>query len=282
MKLVLSLVALLAAAAGSSSAAERIVSGGGTLTEIIYALGAQDELVAADISSVYPPEATKLPQIGYARQLSAEGILGTNPTLLIIAEDAGPPAAIEQVKAAGVKVVSVTHGHTPAAAEERILKIGEALNRKESAERIAAAMKADLEATRQEVESQPVHPKVLFIYARGGGTMNVAGRDTSAEAIIELAGGKNAVDGYEGYKPLTAEGAVAAAPDFILVSTRGLEAAGGIDGLLQQPGLALTPAGKEKRVLVLDDLYLLGFGPRLGQAASDLSKQLHPAAQAKK
>lgn len=282
MKLVLSLAALLAVTASTSSAAERIVSGGGTLTEIIYALGAQDELVAADISSVYPPEATKLPQIGYARQLSAEGILGTNPTMLVVADDAGPTAVIDQVKAAGVKVVTVTHGHTPEAAEERILKIGEALNRKAGAEKIAASLKADLEVTRKEVESQPARPKVLFIYARGGGTMNVAGRDTSAESIIELAGGKNAVDGYQGYKPLTAEGAVEAAPDFILVSTRGLEAAGGIDGLLQQPGLALTPAGKEKRVVVLDDLYLLGFGPRLGQAARELSEQLHPAAQAKK
>jgi iron complex transport system substrate-binding protein len=105
--------------------------------------------------------------------------------------------------------------------------------------------------------------------------MNVSGTGTSADAIIELAGGKNAVTGYENYKPLTAEGAVAAAPEFILVTSRGLEASGGVDGLLKQPGLALTPAGKEKRVIAMDDLLLLGFGPRVGQAAKELCEKLH-------
>jgi iron complex transport system substrate-binding protein len=103
---------------------------------------------------------------------------------------------------------------------------------------------------------------VLFIYARGGGVMNVAGRGTAADSIIALAGGANAVQGYDGYKPLTAEAAAMAAPDFILVTSRGLESSGGVDALLTQPGLSLTPAGKDKQVIVMDDLLLLGCGPR--------------------
>jgi iron complex transport system substrate-binding protein len=106
--------------------------------------------------------------------------------------------------------------------------------------------------------------------------MNVSGTGTSADAIITLAGGTNAVQEFENYKPLTAEGAVSAAPEFILVTSRGLESSGGIDGLLKQPGLALTPAGKNKRIIVMDDLLLLGFGPRLGQAAKELCEHLHP------
>jgi iron complex transport system substrate-binding protein len=106
--------------------------------------------------------------------------------------------------------------------------------------------------------------------------MNVSGSGTSSESMIELAGGVNAVTGFTNYKPLTAEGVVAAAPDVILLTSRGLESAGGVDALLKQPGLALTPAGKARRVVAMDDLYLLGFGPRLGQAVKELCGKLHP------
>lgn len=258
-------------------AAERIVSTAGAITETVYALGAQEGLVAADVSSVYPVEATKLPSVGYARQLSAEGILSMNPTLVLVTEDAGPPEVVKQVESTGVKVVRLSNKHTPEAAVERILQIGEAVNKKAEAEKLAETLRADLDAAKAVVAAAPGRPKVLFIYARGGGTMNVSGTGTSADAIIELAGGVNAVTGYENYKPLTAEGAVAAAPDVILVTSRGLESAGGVEALLKQPGLALTPAGKAGRVVAMDDLYLLGFGPRLGQATKELCEQLHPA-----
>lgn len=256
-------------------AAERIVSTAGAITETIYALGAQDELVAADISSVYPPEATKLPSVGYARQLSAEGILSVNPTLVLVTEDAGPPEVLQQLESAKVKVVKLSNKHTPEAALERIQKIGEAVGRSTEAAKLVESVNADLDAAKALVASVKSKPSVLFIYARGGGTMNVSGTGTSADAIIELAGGKNAVTGYENYKPLTAEGAVAAAPDFILVTSRGLEASGGVEGLLKQPGIALTPAGKDKKVIAMDDLLLLGFGPRVGQAAKELCEKLH-------
>jgi iron complex transport system substrate-binding protein len=278
MKFLFSLlsVALLALPA---QAAERIVSTAGAVTETIFALGAQDEVVAVDVSSVYPEAATKLPKVGYARQLSAEGILSMNPTQVIVTEDAGPPEVIDQVEKAGVKVVRLSNKHTPEAAVERILQIGEALGRKAEAEKLAATVKTELAEAAALVAATSSKPSVLFIYARGGGTMNVSGTGTSADAIITLAGGKNAVNGYENYKPLTAEGAVAAAPDVILVTSRGLEASGGVEGLLKQPGLALTPAGKAGRVIALDDLYLLGFGPRLGQAVKELCTQLHAAPQ---
>jgi len=275
MKLLLSLLSALAVA--SAHAGDRIVSAAGAITETIYALGAQDGLVAVDVSSVYPAEAGALPKIGYARQLSAEGILSMNPSVVFVTSDAGPPEVLKQIEGAGVKVVQLANDHTPAAAMERIVKIGEALNRKEEAEKLAAKLKADLEVAEAQVKGIEGKPKVLFIYARGGGVMNVSGTGTSADAIIALAGGVNAVRDYANYKPLTAEGAVAAAPDYILVTTRGLEASGGVEGLLKQPGLALTPAGQAGRIIAMDDLYLLGFGPRLGLAAKELCEQLHPA-----
>ena len=266
----------LALTLGHAQAADRIVSCGGTVTEIIYALGAGDRVVAVDSSSVYPEEATKLPQVGYVRQLSAEGILSVNPDLILVNEDGGPPETLAQVENVGVKTVKVDVDHTPEAAAQRIISVGEAIGMKEQAQALAEKLSAEMKDVEQSIAAMPAKPKVLFLYARGGGIMNVAGTNTSAESIIALAGGTNAVTGYEGYKPLTAEAAVAAAPDFILVTTRGLQSSGGIEGVLKQPGLALTPAGQNGRVISMDDLLLLGFGPRLGQAAQELSKKLHP------
>jgi len=276
MKIFSCLLFLLALAAPAYSA-DRIVSAAGAITETLYAIGAKDNIVAVDISSVYPAEATKLPQVGYARQLSAEGVLSTNPTVLLVTEDAGPADAIKQVEAAGIKVIRLGNRHTPEAAVERIVKIGEAVNRPAEAAKLAESVKGELDAAKALAANASGRPKVMFIYARGGGTMNVSGSGTAADAIIELAGGTNAVKGYENYKPLTAEGAVEAAPDVILITLRGLESAGGVEGLLKQPGLALTPAGKAGRVIAMDDLYLLGFGLRVGQAAKELCEQLHPA-----
>jgi iron complex transport system substrate-binding protein len=274
------ILALLVGASLSAIAqadTSRVVSGAGAITETICALGARDQLVAVDMSSVYPPEVSKLPQVGYLRQLAAEGILSVHPTLLLVTDDAGPPGVLAQIEKAGVRVVRLTNGHTPEAAEERIRAIGDELGKAPEAGLLIASMRKEVNAARVRAESSGPRPKVLFIYARGGGVMNVAGRATAADSIIALAGGTNAIQSYDGYKPLTAEAAAVAAPDFILVTSRGLESSGGVDALLTQPGLSLTPAGKDKQVIVMDDLLLLGFGPRLGQAVRELCDQLHPA-----
>jgi iron complex transport system substrate-binding protein len=281
MKLLILIVSLVCAAGLRAEASPpRVVSAGGAVTEIIFALNGGKDVVGTDISSVYPEAATRLPQIGYIRMLSAEGILSLKPTLLITTDEAGPPEAMEQIKGIGLQVLQLSSEHTVPALEERILKIGSILKAEPEAKKLVAQLQDDLKAAAAKVATQSDHPKVLFIYARGGGVMNVAGTNTSADAVIRLAGGINAAASYEGYKPLTAEAAVDAAPDVILITTRGLGSAGGIDELLKQPGLALTPAGKNRRVVVMDDLYLLGFGPRLGKAASDLCDSIHIPATA--
>jgi iron complex transport system substrate-binding protein len=255
----------------------RIVSTSGAITETVYALGAGEFLVGVDLSSVYPDAATKLPMIGYARILSSEGILSTKPSLILANSDAGPEGVMEQLRASGVKMILLSNAHDPKAAAERVRVIGREIGKTEEAEKLVTEMEAQLRDAAAFVASQPSRPKVMFIYTRGGGIMNVAGRGTGAEAMIELAGGVNAVQGCDGYKPLTAEGALLAAPDFILVSSRGLESSGGVEELLTQPGLLQTPAGSGKRVVAMDDLFLLGFGPRLGLAVKELSEKLHPA-----
>ncbi len=267
--------ALLLAVA-TAHGGDRIVSTSGAVTETLFALGMEEEVVAVDVSSVFPEAANDLPKIGYNRQLSAEGILSMKPTLVLATEDAGPPEVLKQLADAGVKVVTLSNSPTAEAATDRILAIGVAVDRVLAAEKLVAELRRDLDFAKSLVERTESRPKVLFIYARGGGVMNVSGAGTSADAMISLAGGCNAVQGFDHYKPLTAEGAVSAAPDWILLTSRGLQSSGGIEELLKNPGLALTPAGKNKRVIVMDDLFLLGFGPRLGQATKELCEHLHP------
>lgn len=260
---------------GVGFAAERIVTVSPAATETVFALGGGNQVVGVDTTSLYPPEAQELPKLGFHRQLSAEGILSLNPTIVICTDQSGPETVLRQIEDAGVRVERLASGHDVADAQARIARIGEILGQPEAARNLIARMQAQVEAIQKLLVHGPTPLSVLFIYARGGGTLNVSGTGTAADAMIRLAGGRNAVTGYEGYKPLTSEAVVTAAPDVLLLTTHGLEEMGGVDGLLKVPGLAHTPAAKNQRILALDDLLLLGFGPRLGEAVTELAKALY-------
>jgi iron complex transport system substrate-binding protein len=233
-------------------------------------------VVGVDASSVYPAAATEKPSVGYFRRLPAEGVLSLNPTLVLALEGTGPPSVLDQVRSAGVEVHLLQDPATVAGTKEKIRRIGRLLGRDAKADSLVQQMERDLAEARNVREAANSTPRVLFIYARGTGSMNVAGRGTSAEAMIELAGAKNAISGFEGYKPMTPEAVASAEPDAILMPSRGLESVGGVDGLLDQPGIDLTPAGENRRIVGMDDLLLLGFGPRLGTAVKRLTMKLHP------
>ncbi len=258
----------------------RIVTVGGTVTEITFALGAGGQVVAVDTSSTYPPEATQLPKVGYQRQLAAEGVLALGPSLILTSTEAGPPEAIEQLQAAGVPVLIVPLEYTVDGTKRAIRMLAEALRRVERGNELIAQLDRDLAAAAQVAATLNPRPRVLFLYARGPNTVNAAGAKTSADEIIRLAGGQNAITDFEGFKPLTAEAAAAAAPDVLLLFESGLESLGGKEGLLRVPGVAQTPAGQNGRIIAMDGLYLLGFGPRLGAAARDLARELKAAQEA--
>ena len=281
------MAALLATAPGAAAAADagetpdskedasRIVTLGGTITEIVFALGAGERVVGVDASSSFPEEADQLPKVSYHRRLSAEGVLSLEPTLVIATTEAGPPEAIEQLESAGPAVLVLPHEPTVEGAVDMIDRIAAALDLRERGADLIRTLEADLSQVRSLIPETEPRAKILFLYARGQGTLMVAGRDTGADTMIGLAGGANAVRGYTGYKPLTSEAAVAAAPDVLLLMDSGLESIGGAGKLWELPGLELTPAGQQGRVLAMDGLFLLGFGPRLGQAALRLNRALY-------
>ncbi len=253
---------------------ERIVSLNGDIAEIIFALGMGDYIVGVDSSATYPPERTKtLPNIGYQRRLSAEGILALNPTLIIGDEAAGPPEVLAQIRAAGVPVAITADPPTLDAPMQKIRFVAQALGIPQRGERLAAQVEAEIARARDLANRISNPPHVLFLYLRGTDVQQVAGSRTPVDVMITAAGGLNAgaEAGIAEFKPLSPEVVVAAQPDVILVLEKGLESVGGVDGLLTIPGLADTPAGKQRHIIALDDLYLLGMGPRTGQALADLA-----------
>ncbi len=254
----------------------RVVSISGSVTETVYALSAESKLVGTDTSSIYPEAATKLPQVGYMRQLSAEGVLSLKPTLVLATKDAGPPAVIEQLKSSGVTVLILPSETNPEGARKKIKLTAQALGVEAKGDELIKKLDEQIKETNSKIETAKSKPRVMFVYARGGGAPNVSGTKTAADEMIRLAGGVNAVTEYENYKPLTPEAAVTAAPDFILLPKLVFDSVGGTDGVLKMPGIALTPAGKNRRIIAIDDLLLLGFGPRTGEGIKELAKLLHP------
>ncbi|MCB9689011.1 MAG: ABC transporter substrate-binding protein [Alphaproteobacteria bacterium] len=240
------------------AAPSRVVVLSDGLVETTFALGAGDVVVGVDRDATFPPEATALPRVGSSRQLSAEGLLSARPDLVVLPEDAGPASVVDQLRAAGVAVATMPTARDAEGLRARVLALGEALERPAEAEALAGRLEEALAAVRPATGA----PKVLFVYARGSGTLLVAGRDTAADAMIALAGARSAVSSWDGYRPLTPEAVVAAAPDVILLTEAGLASIGGVESLLAMPGVGATPAGRERRVVAVDDALLLSFGPR--------------------
>lgn len=276
MKIVFVLLPMLfMAAPASAGGPERIVSIGGALTEIVYALGAGDLVVGSDTTSIHPEAAAQTEKVGYQRALSAEGVLSLAPDLVLMTEASGPPTAVRQLEEAGVAIERLPAGRSIEDVTDNIKKIGLVLGRADTADHLRSAIQRDAEGLRSLNSSITEPLKVLFILTTGSGAPMVAGANTAAQSIISLAGARNSVEGYEGYRPLTPEAAVSAAPDFILVTTQGVEALGGIEEMKKLPGLSLTPALQNDRIGHMDALYLLGFGPRTVEAAKDLRTKLY-------
>ena len=256
----------------------RIVSVSGAMTEIAYALGAGSQLVATDTTSVYPPAALQTPKVGYMRQLSAEGVLSLKPDTVIGTTEAGPSVVMDQLRGAGVKVELVESDHSWAEVQRKVAAVGRAAGRSAQAE----ALQARLDAEWADVQTAVARLggrklRAIFILSHAA-SPQVAGDKTAAHAMLGYAGLVNAfapsgqASAFTGYRPMTAEALVAAAPELIVTTTQGLQASGGLDKFWSRPGLELTPAYRSRALVALDALYLIGFGPRLAKAVAELHR----------
>ncbi|WP_081775088.1 heme/hemin ABC transporter substrate-binding protein [Methylobacillus glycogenes] len=209
------------------------------------------------------------------RTLSAEGLVSTGATLIVAEAGAGPRNVIEQVRNAGIKVLQLPEAsHTPQQVAADIRTIGKQLNAA-STEPLAKQFEQDWKDAAAKLDKLKGKPRVLFVMNNSGRGAQAAGDETAAAAVITLVHGENVMAGlYKGYRPLTAEALVAAAPDVIITTREGLEASGGLQAFLKTPGLGMTPAGKQGRIVSMDTQYIIGFTPRLPGAMLELGQAI--------
>ncbi|XDA99058.1 ABC transporter substrate-binding protein [Sulfitobacter sp. LCG007] len=249
---------------------------GGSVTEIVYALGEGDRLIARDSTSTYPPEAAALPDVGYMRALSSEGVLSVGPELIISEDGAGPPEVLDVLQAASVDWITIPDDFTAEGIRKKISAVGAALDVSEKADALSAKVGGELAEVAERAAAHDGAPRrVLFILSLQGGRILASGTNTAANGIIGLAGAVNAIDAFEGYKPLTDEAVNESAPDVILMMDRGGDHGASDDALFAMPALVTTPAARTRAVIRMDGLYLLGFGPRTAQAAAELNRRLY-------
>jgi iron complex transport system substrate-binding protein len=255
----------------------RIVAIGGAITEILYALGLEDRIVGVDTTSVYPAAALRdKPNVGYMRQLSTEGVLGLNPSLVLAMRGSGPKETMDVLEAAKVPLVLVPEIFSEDGLLQKIKLVGHAMGVDARAACLTAAVSNDL-AQLRELRARITKPvRVMFVMSLLNGRAMVAGQNTAANEIINLSGGTNAVDSYDGYKMINDEAIVAAKPDVVLSIQRSRDTLDA-ETVYVHPAFALTPVAANKAFISMEGLYLLGFGPRTAAAARDLSVKLYPS-----
>ncbi|MET3731909.1 heme/hemin ABC transporter substrate-binding protein [Moheibacter stercoris] len=247
---------------------QKIVTLSGAITETVAALGKSSEIVGRDVTSTFPADltATDLGHVG--RGMTVEGVMATNPTLVIALEKEAGSEVLTKVKESGIKTEFVPQEYSVEGAKNLIKSVASLIGSSEF-QPLLDKIDSDM-AQVQPIEKKP---KVLFIYSRANMLM-VAGAKTPMEAIINLAGGESAVTEFEEFKPLTPESLIQANPDVILMFDKGVEGLGGLEAVLKVPGVEQTNAGKNKKIISLDGGLLTNFGPRTGEAALELNKLL--------
>ncbi|WP_408995747.1 heme/hemin ABC transporter substrate-binding protein [Streptomyces europaeiscabiei] len=257
--------------------ASRILPLNGGIAEIVFTLGLGDKVVGRDITATFA-EAQGLPQVTKAHDVSAESVLSLEPTVVLADTDTGPGEAVDQIREAGVPVVVLDPANDLSDVSTRTTRVAEALGVPAAGKALNQRFADDLKAARAAVP-EGSSPKVAFLYMRGSAAVYlIGGKGSGADSLIAAAGAEDAgvVAGLDKpFTPITSEALVKAQPDVILMMSKGLESVGGVDGLVEIPGIRETPAGMDRRVVDLEDGVLLSFGPRTPLVIDILVERLH-------
>ncbi|WP_246272855.1 heme/hemin ABC transporter substrate-binding protein [Oricola thermophila] len=273
--MVLLLLVTRNASADAQESPRRILSIGGAITEIVFALGEEGRLVGRDSTSTWPEEARELPDVGYMRALAPEGVLSIRPDLILASEGSGPPEAIDVLKAASIPYVEVPQEYDAEGIDAAIRIVSEALGVREKGDALRADLSEQITELSVAVAEIKQRKRVLFILSMQDGRIMASGTGTAADGILRLAGAENALTEFAGYKQLTDEALISADPDVVLMMDRGDGFTIDDEALFSHPGLKSTRAGRNRAFVRMDGLYLLGFGPRTAAAALDLAKALY-------
>jgi iron complex transport system substrate-binding protein len=257
--------------------ASRILCIGGDITEIVYALGAGSRIVAVDTTSQLPEAALKEKKsVGYMRALSSEGVISVDATVVLASERSGPPEVVKTLKTTSIPYVEVPDGYAADDIADKVRLIARVIGAETEGDRVVRQIEADFAALaeRRAKIKQPL--RALFVLAIQNGRVTVGGQSTSADAILRLAGAENVAAAVTGFRPLPNEAIVELAPEVVVGMRRTDSGAHDAEQLFAIKGFESTPAGINRRIVVMDGLYLLGFGPRAPAAARDLLGKLYP------
>lgn len=271
-KLALGLLALVCAF--NVQAAQRIVVAGGSLTELIYAMGAGNRVVGVDETTSFPPQTDALPHIGYWKQLSSEGILSLRPDSFITWQDAGPQLVFDQLRAQKVQVITLPR--IPATVDQMYANIdtlAESLGAQEQGKTLINDLRQRLAKVAHSSASKAAPVKALFILSAGGSAPQVAGKGSVADAVMTLAGAQN-VAKHPQYRSYSAEALIAANPEVIIVTSQMI--GGDLNRLSTIAGITHTAAWKNQRIVIIDQALILGMGPRVADAVETLHRQFWP------
>lgn len=273
--LILLLLPLGTRAFQQATSTSDIITVGGSVTETVFALGLGDRVLATDASSTFPEPVNQLPRVPYMRNLTAEGMLSLQPGILLVSEHAGPPPVLQQIIQAGVPVHLIPETESMEGVVAKIRMIGEILNRKDQAEELINVNRRQYDRAGNIRTTLKHQPRVLFVLDdQSGNSFMVAGAQTSAQTMTELAGGINALSGFIGYKTVSNEALLMADPEFILVMSSRLDKIR--SGFRGHPVLRNLSAVRSDSFVAMDGNLLLGFGPRFGEAILTLMSELHP------
>ena len=269
----------LGCARGETASGPRVVCVSKQINEFLYAIHAESVLVARDLTSIYPPQITKLASVGYHRALSAEGIISMRPTMLLTDGNLGPDAVVKQVKSVGIPVVVMTPGSTPDSAQLLMTRLGAEFHRERESDSVIAQWKRDMAAVLADTVKWASAPKPRVLIMHMGQVVNnylALKRGSAGDQVVRWAGGVNAVDSVGGMMRLTPELIAKTAPDIIIATDVGFDRLGSADKFAAMPGVAETPAGKAKRIYRVDETEVMYFGPRTAASVRKIAGWLHP------
>jgi iron complex transport system substrate-binding protein len=254
---------------------DRIVCVSKQMTEFLFALGQGDKIVGIDLTSTYPPEAKNITTVGYHRHLSAEGIISLDPTVVIHQGDVAPATVMEQLEKVGIPIKEYPAGSTLDSARIVLKMVAHDYGVDARADSIIARMAADIRKADSIVKLYPAKPKVLIIhFGQQRNQYFVMGTGGTADAMLKLAGGQNAAD-TSSFRDLSAEVIMREQPDVILATDFGFDKMGSVEKFMQLPGIALTPAAKNRKIYRIEEHDLVYFGPRTGENIIKMARLIH-------
>ena len=261
----------------TASNTEKVVVAGGSLTEIMYYLGLQQKIVALDVTSSYPKEAKKLPSIGYVRALSTEGVLSLDPTLVIGENDMGPENVVEQIKRTNIDLRIIPETHSAEGIKSKVLCLGTIFDLNDKTKKKVNDELIPLIDDLEEIQkkNKKLKKRILLILSMQGTSPVVAGLGTAGDGFIKMTGASNVITEFEGWKPVSPESLILSNPDYILITSRGMRSFRSIDELVKQPALSLTNAAKNRNVIDINGMAMLGFGPRGIMTALKVARRIY-------